>query len=698
MANIIEEVLGKFVELIEGGGLIIPPKADTLGNFNPPTDKLLRDEHGLVVQGSLADPKNWDGGDSAHKTGIIAFCNSHRDQQVLHKLEENGIMRRHPSQAPWNNYRNCSRDQLIAYAGGCWRAGKHDIVGRLLQQHAERMPPFTCQNTEDDWPGTAKHPPIGDPLLPHDIMYLRICAGQSHAFLDLTGQFLLQASIELLELGNTTEKNQAILQAIVCGRLDLFTRAHPKWRDDVAGYWSGWREQSQIADALIWVIEKELMRYEGIASIPMLFPIHLLQFLKNLDLKAELLTIDPRRHADLAGRFLAACVKDAQRYGEEMYRFVVQAAEKVKKALEEVGDTIEKGMQDVVNAIERGANECAKALTVAVVRPVEELVDALLGRADKRYHDEVVSLLNQLNQKLDEVLTLLERMPGEIAVRVEQVLLRRDLDAAREQFVTVRSDLTIAGMNDTKAAHLADHVDELRKMVIPVVRANPLYYLLGIEFVSVLIAAYGKILRYDPGYHSKLVTVAEALLPTFKDLVDETKSGSFKSELKRLTHDVAVALPLYDDFQKKRAGGQTEFMVYWFGVVDTWVPWYATATESQGTFVVSGLMHGNEINDTRAHVPAAAPYPIYDCVPVDQRRDHVSNVSAEHYRSRAQNWINTMVKNATIGVKLRDQYAHMVAQCEHTIAALEHLIAPKDIQALVARAPAALMPSEYRVA
>lgn len=210
----------------------------------------------------ITDPGgDGDGGDSAHRTGIVAFCGSRLDQGLLPQFEvQPGIMVRHPTQGKWANPLNCSRDQLLAYVAGCWRCGRTDIAERLLVQHQMRY--WTSQNTERDEPGTVKDPPIGDPIWPHEQMMIRICAGQRNAHLDLWGQTLLQASIDYAaEKGPEYEINQLLLEAVICSKLDYFA-SKVDYKRGLKYYWEK-RQQSEISEALIEVVRIELERYNG---------------------------------------------------------------------------------------------------------------------------------------------------------------------------------------------------------------------------------------------------------------------------------------------------------------------------------------------------------------------------------------------------------------------------------------------------
>jgi hypothetical protein len=140
-------------------------------------------------------------------------------------------------------------------------------------------------------------------------MYLRICAGDNGAFMDAAGQFVLQVATELAGKDQTVDKNNLLLHCIVCGRLNLFVQVVSNWEETLRYYWSGWRQQSRIAEELIWVVKKELERYPSIA-IPLL-PEHIIALLRSLNWKAELQNMDPLHHAQLAAKFAEAALQDA---------------------------------------------------------------------------------------------------------------------------------------------------------------------------------------------------------------------------------------------------------------------------------------------------------------------------------------------------------------------------------------------------
>lgn len=314
MASDIEQALTELVKLFTAAKRP-PPDRAALGDFRPVLTGLSRDDQGLIMQ---LDNGKLDGGDSAHRTGVLAFCNSEVDSQNLPLYTvATGLMTRHPNQAPWNNPRNCSRDQLIGYSAGCWRAGRSDLVADLLAASIARVPPYTCQNTEDNVPGSVKFPPVGDLLAPHDIMFLRICAGDSSAALDMVGQLSLYLAIRTTPTAIDTELNQISMQAIICGQLDVFVDHHDNFDAALTHYWGGvpWRGQQSIADSLTAVINRESARYTPTSPFDLLLPQHLLEELRHLDLVEEaraFLSGNPLVFAQLQARFIVAGLRDLQ--------------------------------------------------------------------------------------------------------------------------------------------------------------------------------------------------------------------------------------------------------------------------------------------------------------------------------------------------------------------------------------------------
>ncbi|MBR0797348.1 hypothetical protein JQ615_18330 [Bradyrhizobium jicamae] len=333
MSNVLDEAK-KYVDMFTTGQFPIPPKADTIAGHVPILNELApsRDDDGIICQLAAEEKlhindktfpnmptssgRRMDGGDSAARTGVAAFCNSAVDVALLPRFEVlPGIMVRHPKHFPWNNPKNCTRDQLKAFLSGCWRARRLDIAQRLTLVHASRG--YICQNIEKDEPGSLKKPPkdFPDVLGPDDIMYMHICAGEDAMYMDPYGQMALQVAIQRADQNSEVDKTNLMLACIVCGRLNLFVQVHKTYKDMLLYYFKedpgANRRQGALADELIAVVERELDRYpKPLTDIP-LFPQNTIEFLEKVDLRAELNNIDPAHHAELAGRFTQATLKDA---------------------------------------------------------------------------------------------------------------------------------------------------------------------------------------------------------------------------------------------------------------------------------------------------------------------------------------------------------------------------------------------------
>ncbi|UGY02534.1 hypothetical protein [Bradyrhizobium quebecense] len=328
--------------------------SNTLDGHVPDLEGVPRDAGGIICQ--LESTGRLDGGDSAHRAGVAAFCNSAADTALLPRFESGGLMVRHPIQPPWNDWRNCSRDQLKGYTAGCWRAGRIDINERLLHATAARS--FTCQNTQEDEPGKPskiKNPPVGDVLLPDDVMCLRITAGENLAFMDLAGQLSLHIAIETASRDAKTDKNNLMLESIICGRLNLFAKVHSNYEDFLHYYWADQRGQARIAEELIWVVKQELKRYPTL-EVPLL-PANLLNVLRDINLGAELKNLDPEHHTQLVARFLEAGLRDAANTFVFSMKLGVDGAVNEFKKLRAGVDQIAKALANIdqtPNAIRAG--------------------------------------------------------------------------------------------------------------------------------------------------------------------------------------------------------------------------------------------------------------------------------------------------------------------------------------------------------
>lgn len=263
MADPVTEAFGYLASLIGDGVLGARPDPDYLNDkSNPDLNNVWIRVNGLICQGHQEEQGQGlpvedcyhDGGDSSQKTGIAAFSNSHLDKDQMPRFMPQGakMLCRNPDQQEWRDPKKTSRDQLIQYAAGCWRAGQTGIVGTLLEGIVQVGPNY----------GLVNH----DLLLPHNMMFLRACAGQDTR-LDLLGHFFLTGAIET---DDEKEINGLVTQAIVCGQLDHFAERHSNYRELIGGYWGSranpWgsgRGQPEIGEAFNTAVDLELKRYDS---------------------------------------------------------------------------------------------------------------------------------------------------------------------------------------------------------------------------------------------------------------------------------------------------------------------------------------------------------------------------------------------------------------------------------------------------
>ncbi|MES3037216.1 MAG: hypothetical protein V4736_04840 [Bdellovibrionota bacterium] len=210
-----------------------------------------------------------DGGDSASRNGMLATFDT-RFTWMTSAFEPyfNGLCVRHPCQSPWSNPNNFTRDQLIPLVSGMHRNNEHSATKRIFWAHAKRF--FLCQNIERDYKGISRKYPFPhryrefdkneikfsffdyrDPLMPDDIWHLARCAGfRWHWIVGIIGAPWLALTIFLTRRG---EINSLLCKAKVAGPffIRLVKKYIPHWEDLNRHYWSGWRDQAEIAEIII---------------------------------------------------------------------------------------------------------------------------------------------------------------------------------------------------------------------------------------------------------------------------------------------------------------------------------------------------------------------------------------------------------------------------------------------------------------
>ncbi len=218
-----------------------------------------RDEYGIICQHDIVTGKQLDGGDSIHRTGVMAFCGSEQDRKKLDWfISKPGELVRHPRQVPWNNPKNLPRDQAMAAVAGLYAAGEMIKAYFVLLAHEDRG--WRCQNTEADSVGTTK--PWWNPadwLAPDHRLHLKLCSGLRGTRLEY--MWLRASIIWSCLVRPNSEQNNIMLQCMVAGReyCRMYDKLHPNWVKATEDYWGGqkrnehgwWRDQKEIAAALI---------------------------------------------------------------------------------------------------------------------------------------------------------------------------------------------------------------------------------------------------------------------------------------------------------------------------------------------------------------------------------------------------------------------------------------------------------------
>lgn len=200
-----------------------------------------------------------DGGDSARAMGILKLFAGHTPDlgKVLNYARGAGELVRHPTQVPWNNPKNFTRDQLMCLAPAM---SVTSFAKRILLATLKRG--GFAQNFERDWPGTTKYPwphkvdgkwrlfDFADPIMPHHLGHLAACAG--YRKLSMLGWPLLALSCIFNSTSIDNEQNQLQCMIKIVGpwAIKLYKKYNTNWVIQTKYYWDR-RNQSEIADAII---------------------------------------------------------------------------------------------------------------------------------------------------------------------------------------------------------------------------------------------------------------------------------------------------------------------------------------------------------------------------------------------------------------------------------------------------------------
>ncbi|MEO8059448.1 MAG: hypothetical protein ABI671_14100 [Burkholderiales bacterium] len=451
MSSSIEQALVGLVGLLTSAGRPLP-FPNTLNGYVPPLDGIKREPGSdIVMQFQEGNVKPLDGGDSAHRTGVLAFCGSPIDANNLDKfyLAGTGLMVRHPTQKPWNNPYNCSRDQLIGYLAGCWRTGRTEIATGLYRAHADRG--FFCQNTENDIPGSVKTPPLGDPLGPHHLMYMEICAGDVGAATDLVGQLALFTAIQTAADEPESEQNQLLLMSIVGCQLDFYLAHQTTYEAALHNYWSGepWRGQKSIALGLLRVVELERGRYSTPNVLDYLIPQNILEELKHINLQEAVDAFskgNPLYFAELVGKLCIATLRDIKHYVQlvlhslnTLKNITVEIATGILKAVfSEAGKVLNK-IRDLLGPLADPFGMLGAAIsTVAALLGLGSTRSDADIAAEKQFRQDTLNGLRELAKKSGEILNKIADLQSSMEINFAALTRKMDgkfYDLVKNQLV-----------------------------------------------------------------------------------------------------------------------------------------------------------------------------------------------------------------------------------------------------------------------
>jgi hypothetical protein len=208
------------------------------------------------------------------RVGILNLFKYSEDTSIFY-YEKDGVCVRHPTDAPWNNPKNFSRDQLIPLVAGFYGRDLTEKAKRVFWAHAKRF--FFCQNSERDVPGSTKYPwphsfvndkgqeetrkfDFRDFLMPDGVFHLIKCARIYPLYLfGLIGLPWLALSIYGHSKSSHKEHNQILCQCKVAGKwaLRLFVKLVPNWKEDLREYY-GSRNEMEYADIIIQDVERSI--------------------------------------------------------------------------------------------------------------------------------------------------------------------------------------------------------------------------------------------------------------------------------------------------------------------------------------------------------------------------------------------------------------------------------------------------------
>jgi hypothetical protein len=215
--------------------------------------------------------------DSAVRISIIQLSND-GEVPLLSNYEKNGLLVRCPEDAPANNPKNCTRDQLIMLIAAFSHVDNRPVCKRVLLSTIKRL--LFAQNTERDKPGSTKYPwphsfwkdsepntvreykyfDCADIMGPQHVGGL-IIAARYYLLYPLLPICVLFVLIELLFPSKDLDKeqNQLIALASIYGKwaIRLYVNRNKVYEVQLARYWKA-RNEFEYAYMLNMYINRRL--------------------------------------------------------------------------------------------------------------------------------------------------------------------------------------------------------------------------------------------------------------------------------------------------------------------------------------------------------------------------------------------------------------------------------------------------------
>lgn len=201
--------------------------------------------------------------DSCRLAAMLAIINHTDAPKMEHYLSRDAnnftVGVRHPDEIPANNYKNFTRDQLIPLVAGLYAQNGISSAARKLYDGCVKRG-NRAQNTEYDQPGTAKQFPDGaDFLHPGHMLVIAKAGGRDGFFNKVVGYPFVFCDVVFNAIfASTREPNQLICCLYILGPwwIRFYKTITPDWKKAVNNYWSGWRDESVLADKIIAWMDK----------------------------------------------------------------------------------------------------------------------------------------------------------------------------------------------------------------------------------------------------------------------------------------------------------------------------------------------------------------------------------------------------------------------------------------------------------